>query len=156
LKRGENPVMSAAHYSEVEFRVRYAETDQMGRAYYGAYFAWFEVGRVEFLRDLGSTYAELERDGCLLPVIEAHARYIAPARYDEELLVRTTIVSAGPSRVEFASEVSSKIDARRIAEGRVVLACMSPDGKPRRMPADLRAKVDAVISARAPGERGEG
>ncbi len=147
----------AAHESEVEFRVRYAETDQMGRAYYGAYFAWFEVGRVELLRDLGATYAELERDGCLLPVVEAHARYLAPARYDEELRVRTTLVSAGASRMEFSSEVTSKIDARRIAEGRVVLACMRPDGKPRRLPADLRAKVADVRTrggARAPGERG--
>ena len=134
----------AVHESIVEFRVRYAETDQMGRAYYGAYFAWFEVGRVELLRGLGATYAELERDGCLLPVVEARARYLAPARYDEELLLRTTLVSAGPARVEFLSEVTSKADARRIAEGRVVLACMDPDGKPRRLPADLRAKIEAA------------
>jgi len=139
--------MHAAHTSEVECRVRYAETDQMGRAYYGAYFAWFEVGRVEFLRGLGATYAELEREGCLLPVVEANARYIAPARYDEELLLRTTLVSVGPSRVEFSSEVTSKVDARKIAEGRVVLACMGPNGRPRRLPAELRAKAQKVASA---------
>jgi acyl-CoA thioester hydrolase len=149
-------VTCAAHNSEVEFRVRYAETDQMSRAYYGAYFAWFEVGRVEFLRDLGSSYAELEREGCLLPVVEAQARYLSPAHYDEELLVRTTVVSSGPIRVEFSSEIFSKADERKIAEGRVVLACMSADGKPRRLPADLRTKIKAVISAgvSTPGERG--
>ena len=145
--------MHAAQDSEIEFRVRYAETDQMGRAYYGAYFAWFEVGRVELLRGLGATYSELEQEGCLLPVVEAHARYIAPARYDEMLLLRTTLVSVGPSRVEFSSEVTSRADARKIAEGSVVLACMGPDGRPRRLPADLRAKAEEVAG---PGGRARG
>ena len=145
--------MRAAHGSEVVLRVRYAETDQMGRAYYGAYFAWFEVGRVELLRGLGATYAELEREGCLLPVVEASARYLAPARYDEEILVRTSLVSVGPSPLEISSEVVSKEvvskeGARRIAEGRVVLACMGPDGRPRRMPAGLRARVEDVVRGR--------
>ena len=153
--------MRAAHGSEVVLRVRYAETDQMGRAYYGAYFAWFEVGRVELLRGLGATYAELEREGCLLPVVEASARYLAPARYDEEILVQTSLVSAGPSRLEFSSEVVSKEGERRIAEGRVVLACMGPGGRPRRLPADLRAKVEEVVGvdSRARGRsraRGKG
>jgi len=151
-REGKVPSMHGSHDSEIEFRVRYAETDQMGRAYYGAYFAWFEVGRVELLRDLGATYAELEREGCLLPVVEASARYIAPARYDEMLLLRTTLVSVGPSRVEFSSEVIAKADARKIAEGRVVLACMGPNGRPRRLPADLRAKAEEVANAR--GEEG--
>ncbi|MHC5055930.1 MAG: acyl-CoA thioesterase [Planctomycetota bacterium] len=151
--------MHAAHGSEVALRVRYAETDQMGRAYYGAYFAWFEVGRVELLRGLGATYAELEREGCLLPVVEARARYLAPARYDEEVLVRTELVSSGPSRMEFSSEVVSKEGARPIAEGRVVLACMGPDGRPRRMPPELRARVDEAAHAGArarPRARGNG
>ena len=144
----------SAHDNEVALRVRYAETDQMGRAYYGAYFAWFEVGRVELLRAFGATYADLEREGCLLPVVEASARYIAPASYDEEILVRTSFVSAGASRTEFATEVVSAENARPIAEGRVVLACMSPDGKPRRLPAGLRAKVKELTRARA-SEEGE-
>jgi acyl-CoA thioester hydrolase len=118
--------------------VRYAETDQMGRAYYGAYFAWFEVGRVELLRCLGATYAELERQGVFLPVVEAHARYLAPARYDELVVVRTSLVGSGPSRLEFLSEVVSKEDVRLLAEGRITLACVDREGRPRRLPGSLR------------------
>ena len=135
--------------NDVEFRVRYAETDQMGRAYYGAYFAWFEVGRVEVLRNLGSTYRELEAEGYLLPVIEAHARYLAPASYDEIVIVRTRLACARASRVGFLSEVISKESGRRIAEGRVTLACVGPDGRPRRLPAALRERIGKVAAASA-------
>ena len=141
--------MAGSGESEVHLRVRYAETDQMGRAYYGAYFAWLEVGRVELLRGLGATYAGLEADGCLLPVVEAHARYIAPARYDEEIIVRTRIASAGKSRVGFSSEIVSEADGRRIAEGEVVLACTGPDGRPRRLPESLRARIAPGATAAA-------
>ena len=159
----ESPGSAAADgaVGETTVRVRYAETDQMGRAYYGAYFAWFEVGRVELLRGLGATYAELEREGCLLPVVEAGARYLAPARYDEEILVRTELVSSGPLRMEFSSEVVSKEGARRIAEGRVVLACMGPEGRRRRLPPELRAKAEEAArtggrTRARPRARGEG
>ena len=73
-------------------RVRYSETDQMGVVYHGNYFAWFEVGRVEMLRTLGFSYAELESvEDCVLPVVEAACRYRRPARYDEVLLLETTV-----------------------------------------------------------------
>ncbi len=73
-------------------RVRYSETDQMGVVYHGNYFAWFEVGRVEMLRALGFSYAELESvEDCVLPVVEAACRYRRPARYDEVLLLETTV-----------------------------------------------------------------
>ena len=73
-------------------RVRYSETDQMGVVYHGNYFAWFEVGRVELLRQLGFNYAELESsEGCSLPVVEASCRYRRPARYDDQLQVQTTV-----------------------------------------------------------------
>jgi acyl-CoA thioester hydrolase len=124
--------------SEVEIRVRYAETDQMGRAYYGAFFAWFEVGRVEVLRNLGATYADLERGGVFLPVAEAHCRYLAAVPYDELILVRTAAALAGPARLEFHSEVVSKDGGRRYAEGRVVLACVDRRGRPMRLPVALR------------------
>ncbi len=137
--------------SEVEFRVRYAETDQMGRAYYGAYFAWFEVGRVEALRNLGATYAELEREGCFLPVAEAHARYLAPARYDEVIVVKTRLVRTGASRMEFSSDVISKESGRKLAEGSVTLACVGPDGRPRRLPAALRERIGKVAPGASSG-----
>ncbi len=73
-------------------RVRYSETDQMGVVYHGNFFAWFEVGRVEMLRTLGFSYAELESaENCVLPVVEAACRYRKPARYDDALLLETTV-----------------------------------------------------------------
>ena len=76
-------------------RVRYAETDQMGIAYHGNYFAWFEVGRTDLLRGLGLTYRELEADGLRLPVIETRARFLRPALYDDMLDVRTRLAELG-------------------------------------------------------------
>jgi len=138
--------------SEVEFRVRYAETDRMGRAYYGAFFAWFEVGRTEVLRNLGATYAWLEEQGVFLPVVEAHCRYLAAVPYDELVAVRTAVTRSGASRVEFASEVFSREKGVRYAEGRVVLACVGSDGRPIRLPAFLR---EVLEYARPPGGAGE-
>jgi acyl-CoA thioester hydrolase len=73
-----------------QLRVRYAETDQMGFVYYANYLVWFEIGRVELLRSLGHAYSRLERDHKLiLPVVDAHCRYRAPARYDDQILIET-------------------------------------------------------------------
>jgi acyl-CoA thioester hydrolase len=73
-----------------QLRVRYAETDQMGIVYYANYLVWFEIGRVELLRSLGHAYSQLETDHRLiLPVVDAHCRYRAPARYDDEILIET-------------------------------------------------------------------
>jgi acyl-CoA thioester hydrolase len=73
-----------------QLRVRYAETDQMGIVYYANYLVWFEIGRAELLRSLGHAYRQLEADHQLiLPVVDAHCRYRAPARYDDEILIET-------------------------------------------------------------------
>ena len=86
-------------------RVRYAETDQMGVAYHGDYFAWFEVGRTDLLRTLGFTYRELERQGVRLPVIETHVRYLQPAYYDDELEIHTRLTRMSGARLAFSYEV---------------------------------------------------
>jgi acyl-CoA thioester hydrolase len=79
-------------YAEARVRVRYAETDQMGVVYHANYLVWFEVGRVEFIRQMGLDYKSMEKDeNALIAVVEVSARYKAPARYDEELIVRTTM-----------------------------------------------------------------
>ena len=76
--------------SESRVRVRYAETDQMGVVYHSNFFIWFEIGRVELLRQMGFTYKEMEaRDGCYIAVVDARCRYKSPARYDDEILIRT-------------------------------------------------------------------
>jgi acyl-CoA thioester hydrolase len=92
-----------------EVRVRYAETDQMGIVYYANYLVWFELGRVECLRALGLAYATLEKDhGLILPVIESHCRYRAPARYDEEILIETRPGLVRSSVVKFDYNVYRK------------------------------------------------
>src|ERR1700729_3318747 len=88
--------------SETRVRVRYAETDQMGVVYHSNYLVWFEVGRVEFIRQLGLDYKRMEaEEGCGIAVVEATARYRAPARYDDELVVQTTLLAARGAVIRF-------------------------------------------------------
>ncbi len=104
--------------SEARVRVRYAETDQMGVVYHSNYFIWFEVGRVELLRQLGFSYREMERqDGCYIAVVDARCRYKAPARYDDELLIRTRLKSVRESLVHFGYEAVRESDGTLLAEG---------------------------------------
>ena len=119
-------------------RVRYAETDTMGVVYYANYFVWFEVGRCDLLRAVGSTYRELEARGVLLPVIEAHCEFRDPARYDDELEIATTGALLSPVRVEFRYEVVRRADRALLAAGRTVHAAVDGRGRPRRLPADVQ------------------
>jgi acyl-CoA thioester hydrolase len=116
-------------------RVRYAETDQMGVVYYANYFVWFEVARTDLLRTLGWTYREMEAAGVLLPVIEAECRYRRPARYDDEMEIRTEGRVTSPVRMEFHYEVTVKGDTGGVvASGRTAHAALGRDGKPCRIP----------------------
>ncbi len=119
-------------------RVRYAETDQMGVVYHGNYFTWFEVGRVELLRQLGWSYKALEAGGLSLPVIEATCQYRHPARYDDELEIRTTGRMASPARVEFSYELVRSADDLVLATARTQHVAVNRDGRPCRLPAALR------------------
>ena len=88
--------------SQTQIRVRYAETDQMGVVYYANFFIWFEIGRVELLRQLGFQYKEMETDDdCHIPVVEATCRYKSPARYDDELLLETTVLALRRTVIKF-------------------------------------------------------
>jgi acyl-CoA thioester hydrolase len=119
-------------------RVRYAETDKMGVVYYANYLVWFEVGRADLLRSLGWTYREMELDGVSLPVIEAHCDYHRPARYDDEMEVRTEGRLVSPVRMEFHYQVVRKQDDVVSATGRTVHAALNPSGKPCRLPNRVR------------------
>ena len=110
----------------------------MGVVYYANYFVWFEVGRTDLLRTAGSTYRQLEAEGLALPVIEAHCEYLRSARYDDELEIYTSGRSVSPVRVEFTYEVIRPADAATIATGRTVHAALDRDGKPRRLPAQVK------------------
>ena len=115
-------------------RVRYAETDKMGVVYYANYLVWFEVGRADLLRSLGWTYREMEHAGITLPVIEAHCEYRRPARYDDEMEVRTKGRMLSPVRMEFTYEVVRREDQMVAASGRTIHAAVDPAGKPCRLP----------------------
>lgn len=91
--------------SELKIRVRYAETDRMGYVYYGNYATYFEVARVEALRELGFSYKSLEDDGILLPVAEFSIKYLRPAFYDDELTIITEIPELPGTRIQFHYQV---------------------------------------------------
>ena len=104
--------------NETRLRVRYAETDQMGVVYHANHFVWFEVGRVELLRQLGFSYRDMESiDGRFIAVAEAKCRYRAPVRYDDEVLVRTQLLNVRDSVVHFAYELRRADDGTLLAEG---------------------------------------
>ena len=106
------------HVGEVIIRVRYAETDQMGVVYHANYFVWFEVGRVEFFRQLGFSYQEMEhKDNCYIVVVDARCRYKSPARYDDEVTVRTFLKNVRESVVHFGYELVRANDGTLLAEG---------------------------------------
>jgi acyl-CoA thioester hydrolase len=119
-------------------RVRYAETDKMGVVYYANYFVWFEVARADLLRSLGWSYREMEHAGVALPVIEAHCDYHRPARYDDEMEVRTKGRMLSPVRMEFTYEVVRQEDQIVAASGRTVHAALDLAGKPCRLPDRIR------------------
>jgi len=101
----------------VELRVTYADTDAMGVVYHTNYIKWFEVGRTEYMRDLGVVYAELEKEGYYLPVTEVYCHYLAPARYDECVRVVTTINFFRRASVRFDYEIYDASGAVMLAEG---------------------------------------
>ncbi len=127
--------------STCQIRVRYAETDKMSVAYYANYFVWFEVARCELLRSLGGRYRDLEDKGLLLPVVEAHCEYRAPARYDDDLDVLTTGSLRSRARVAFEYEVRRRDDRTLLAVGHTIHAATDPSGKPLRIPPDLRTRL---------------
>jgi acyl-CoA thioester hydrolase len=104
--------------NETRLRVRYAETDKMGVVYHSNHLVWFEVGRVELLRQMGFSYRDMEdEDGRYIAVVEVKCRYRAPVRYDEEILVRTTLLNARDSVIHFAYELLRANDNTLVAEG---------------------------------------
>ena len=130
----------AAH--ELELRVRYAETDQMGVVYHANYLVWCEVGRTELIRQLtGVSYAALEAQGVLLAVADLSIRYHGAARYDDRVRVRTTLADARSRSVTFDYLVTKAESGERLASARTVLVSIDRNGRPVVMPASLRQKL---------------
>lgn len=133
----------ATHATEV--RVRYAETDRMGVVYYANYLVWCEVGRVEFLRARGRSYAKLEAEGVGLAVLDASVRYLAPARFDDRVRVETTLTSVRSRAVTFDYLITNADTGTPLARAHTALISIDDDGKLIRIPADFRDALAALL-----------
>lgn len=116
----------------------------MGVVYHANYLSYFEIARTEFIRARGLSYAELDQRGDRLVVVDAHVRYHAPARYDDELSIETRLVETTAVRLRFEYEIRRDADEARIVTGSTVLASVGHDGRPRRMSAELREACDST------------
>jgi acyl-CoA thioester hydrolase len=120
-------------------RVRYADTDRMGVVYHANYLIYFEACRSSLIRKLWKPYAEIEQDGYLLLVIEAHCRYRKGAQYDDLLDVYARVSDFSDTRIRFEYRVLSSSEGTLLVEGSTEHCFTNRDGKPRRMPGELKA-----------------
>lgn len=123
-------------YHEIEFRVRYQETDAMGVVHHSNYLTWFEMGRTEMLRASGGSYRQMEEQGHFLVIYKAECKYSRPAKYDDLLRLRTTLTRVTAAKIEHQYEVFRGEDL--LAQGHTVLACVDRRGQPQRIPDWLR------------------
>lgn len=131
-----------------EIRVRYAETDQMGVAYHANYLVWCEVGRTDLIRELHASYRDIERGGVGLAVSDATVRYHAPARYEDVIVVETTVDAVASRTVTFGYRIARADTGERLATASTTLVCIDPAGKVTTMPPPLREALTAALSPR--------
>jgi acyl-CoA thioester hydrolase len=146
--------MSKAFHAEARLRVRYAETDQMGVVYHSNYLIWFEVGRVELLRSLGLEYKRLEEEyGCMIAVVGAELRYRSPARYDDDIRVRTRIAALRGPVLKMQYEVIRAEDDKLLCDGTTTHIVVSREMVKRTLPEPyevaFRKLLDASVSSGA-------
>lgn len=135
------------HASTVEVRVRYAETDRMGRAHHTHHLTWCEVGRTAWLRERGVSYADLEEAGVLLPVSRVEVDYRRPAGYDETVRITTRLSRARSRSVTFRYELDRAADGEALARAETELVCVDRSGRVRRLPEELRARLQAETTS---------
>ncbi len=123
-------------------RVRYSEVDRQDAVYHACYFAWFDIGRTEFLRHLGIAYKDLEDQGFLLVVTRASIRYIKPARLDDEIRLVTRLTKRTRIRLFFEYEVYRENDGTLLTMGKTELACISRQGKATKLPGYVAEKLE--------------
>ena len=135
--------------TETTIRVRYADTDQMKMVYYAKFFEYFEQGRSDLLREIGMPYGELEQMGYYLPVVEAHAKYLKAARYDDELVVKTIIKDIPQVRIRIEYELLNNETKELLAEGYTIHSFISAaTGKPTRAPERFLELLGEVFNNR--------
>ena len=126
---------------QIEIRVRYAETDQMGYVYYGNYAAYFEMGRVELLRSIGTSYKKIEEEGIMLPVRDFSTRYIKPALYDDLLTLTTHLTEIPSTRIHFEYEIHNE-EGTLLCKAETTLVFVSKEnGRPVPVPEALKQKM---------------
>ncbi|MDD5225797.1 MAG: thioesterase family protein [Candidatus Omnitrophica bacterium] len=138
------------NYFDYRYRVLYADTDQMGITYYANYLKWFEAARTEYFRALGFPYTACEKKGIYLPVAEAHANYLAPSTYDDDITVRTSVVEIGNSTLRFEYQVMNAKTQVPLATGYTVHVFVNKAMKPCRVPAEIKeiVKEHALLKKR--------
>jgi len=150
-------------FGETRVRVRYAETDQMGVVYHANYLVWFEVGRVELMREMGVTYRKMEEEGAMIPVVEVTARYMASARYDDVLIVRTFVAGLRGSIIRLRYMILRAEDELLLCEGESVHLVVGRDMKKCEVPVKYADGLAALLHRTKPagelkrvgGESGE-
>ena len=130
----------------VDLRVRYAETDQMGVVYHANYLVWCEIGRTDFIRLGGTSYAEIERSGVTLAVADASLRYHAPARYDDRIRVETRLSELRSRTITFDYLVANADSGERLVSARTVLVSLDASGRPRAMPPEVRGMLERAMA----------
>jgi acyl-CoA thioester hydrolase len=115
---------------QIELRVRYSETDQMRVVYHSNYLVWFEVGRTEYLREMGLDYRAMEQRGVLVPVLEVNCKYLQPAKYDDIVVVETELSEVGRAKFYFDYRIFRKEDESLLAEGRTAHVFVDDGFKP--------------------------
>lgn len=133
--------------TSIEFRVRYAETDQMGVVYHANFLIWCEMGRTDLLRQAGASYAQLERDGVFLAVSEVRARFRASARYDDRVRVRTRLSRLRSRGVSFVYVVENADSNQILADAEIGLICLDGRGVPRKLPVAIHDLLGGALNA---------
>lgn len=131
-------------HHDVEFRVRYAETDQMGVVYHTNYLVWCEVGRTDFIRQRGMSYADIERSGIGLAVTELSARFHAAARYDDMVRVRTTLADVRSRGITFDYLITNAATGDRLVTARTALVSIDRTGRLVALPNEIRRLFDVA------------
>lgn len=134
-----------------EFRVRYAETDQMGVVYHANYLVWCEIGRTDFIRQAGRSYADLERDGVLLAVTDAALRFHASARYDDAVRVVTRLDQVGSRGMRFSYRIEREADRKLLVSASTALIAMNAEGRPASLPREVRDWMTTVVATSPAG-----
>ena len=141
-----SPSSTGSVTSEIEFLVRYGETDQMKVVYHANYLVWCEMGRTDLIRKLGTSYADIERQGVALAVVDASLRYHAAARYEDRIRVRTTLTEVRSRSVTFEYHIEHAETGVKLVSARTTLASINPEGKLVAIPPHIRQSMEAAVA----------